>query len=192
MNPNPVVVVKTSLRSNSNSDLLADRVVDGLRAAGQAVEVIAAGALDIRPCKGCDACQQTQADDCTLDDDLQNVLPLLRRASGLVIAAPIYYMMVSAQAKLFIDRAFYPLNGPEGSQWAGKPLGVLLVFGDSDAVGAGALNALGMFKDIAHHCRMRWGGMLCASANAPAEAAQSPELLQAAFELGQKMAAAVA
>ena len=52
-----VVVISTSLRHGSNSDMLADRFVDGAKAAGNDVEKISLIGKNIQFCKGCFACQ---------------------------------------------------------------------------------------------------------------------------------------
>ena len=55
-----VLIIKTSLRAKSNSDILADKVSDGAKAAGHDVEVISLKDKTIGFCKGCLACQKTQ------------------------------------------------------------------------------------------------------------------------------------
>jgi multimeric flavodoxin WrbA len=52
-----VIVISTSLRPGSNSDLLADQFVEGAKAAGNEVEKISLVGKNIQFCKGCLACQ---------------------------------------------------------------------------------------------------------------------------------------
>lgn len=54
-----VVVLSTSLRTNSNSELLAKNFVEGARNAGNEVEYITLKNKNIRFCIGCLACQKT-------------------------------------------------------------------------------------------------------------------------------------
>ncbi|MBO7524688.1 MAG: flavodoxin family protein, partial [Verrucomicrobia bacterium] len=53
-----VIVISTSLRVGSNSDMLADKFAEGARSAGHEVQKISLVGKDIRFCKGCFACQK--------------------------------------------------------------------------------------------------------------------------------------
>ena len=53
-----VIVISTSLRRGSNSDMLADKFVEGAKAAGNDVEKISLVGKDIQFCKGCLGCQK--------------------------------------------------------------------------------------------------------------------------------------
>ena len=54
-----VVVITTSLRAKSNSDILAGRLIDGAKDAGHNVEHISLKGKSIGFCIGCLACQKT-------------------------------------------------------------------------------------------------------------------------------------
>ena len=53
-----VVVISTSLRRGSNSDMLADKFAEGAKAAGNDVEKISLVGKNIQFCKGCLGCQK--------------------------------------------------------------------------------------------------------------------------------------
>ena len=90
-----VVVLSTSLRSSSNSELLAKSFVEGARDTGNEVEYISLKNKDIRFCIGCLACQKTGH--CVIKDDVL-------KADVVVWATPIYYYEMSGQMKTLIDR----------------------------------------------------------------------------------------
>ena len=48
-----VIVISTSLRAGSNSDMLADKFIEGALQAGHEVEKISLIGKDIRFCRGC-------------------------------------------------------------------------------------------------------------------------------------------
>ena len=48
-----IIVISTSLRTGSNSDMLADQFIEGARAAGHEVEKISLTGKDIKFCRGC-------------------------------------------------------------------------------------------------------------------------------------------
>ncbi len=53
-------------------------------------------------CTHCDYCLQKKG--CVIQDDVQELYPLLREAEGLVFASPVYNGGVSAQIKAVMDR----------------------------------------------------------------------------------------
>lgn len=99
-----VLVISTSLRRDSNSDLLAQQFAQGARQAGHEVEVISLACKDIRFCKGCLACQTTGR--CVIHDDADAIVQeKMLYADVLVFATPIYYYEMSGQMKTLLDRA---------------------------------------------------------------------------------------
>ena len=91
-----------SPRKGGNSDLLLDAFLQGAQRAGAKPEKIYLNDLRMRPCQACDACARTGC--CVLRDDLQDLYPKVAACSGLVLATPITFGSLSAQAKMFIDR----------------------------------------------------------------------------------------
>lgn len=105
-----VIVISTSLRGGSNSDILADRFIDGARAAGNDVEKISLAGKNIQFCKGCLGCQKLGR--CVIKDDVNDIMAKVLRADVICWATPIYYYEMSGQMKTLIDRmnAMYPLD----------------------------------------------------------------------------------
>lgn len=97
-----VLVISTSLRENSNSEILATSMAKGAEDAGNQVEVVSLRGKDIGFCRGCLACQRTQR--CILKDDAPTLVEKVREADVLVFATPIYYYEMSGLMKTFLDR----------------------------------------------------------------------------------------
>ena len=97
-----VVVLSTSLRTNSNSELLAKSFVDGAKDSGNEVKYISLKNKDIRFCIGCLACQKTGH--CVIKDDVADIMNNVLEAEVVVWATPIYYYEMSGQKKTLIDR----------------------------------------------------------------------------------------
>ena len=105
-----VIVISTSLRTGSNSDMLADRFIDGARAAGNDVEKISLAGKNIQFCKGCLGCQKLGR--CVIKDDVNDIMAKVLKADVICWATPIYYYEMSGQMKTLIDRmnAMYSLD----------------------------------------------------------------------------------
>ena len=71
-----VIVISTSLRRGSNSDMLADQFAEGAKAAGNEVEKISLVGKNIQFCKGCLGCQKLGH--CVINDDVNDIMLLLR------------------------------------------------------------------------------------------------------------------
>jgi multimeric flavodoxin WrbA len=91
-----------SPRRGGNTDLLLAEVMKGAAAEGAEVKTIVLNDLKISPCQHCDAC--FEAGVCKVKDDMQMVYKELERADRIVLASPVQFMGVSAQAKAMIDR----------------------------------------------------------------------------------------
>ena len=105
-----VIVISTSLRNGSNSDMLADKFMEGAKAAGHHVEKISLAGKNIQFCKGCLACQKLGR--CVISDDVNDIMARVLKADVVVWATPIYYYEMSGQMKTLIDRmnAMYALD----------------------------------------------------------------------------------
>ena len=97
-----VIVISTSLRRGSNSDMLADKFVEGAKSAGNDVEKISLVGKDIQFCKGCMGCQKLGR--CVIKDDVNDIMEKVLEADVVCWATPIYYYEMSGQMKTLIDR----------------------------------------------------------------------------------------
>jgi len=97
-----VIILSTSLRRGSNSDMLADKFMEGAKAAGHEVEKISLVDKNIQFCKGCLGCQKLGH--CIINDDVNPIMARVLKADVVVWATPIYYYEMSGQMKTLIDR----------------------------------------------------------------------------------------
>lgn len=98
-----ILIISTSLRNKSNSEMLADAFIDGARASGNDVEKVSLKDKSIAFCKGCLACQKMGK--CVIHDDAITITEKMKKADVIVWATPIYYYEMSGQMKTLIDRA---------------------------------------------------------------------------------------
>jgi multimeric flavodoxin WrbA len=111
-----VLGIAGSPRRAGNTDLLLAEVMKGAASRWAEVKTIILSNLEIAPCQHCDACLETGR--CKIEDDMQMVYDELEQADRIVLASPIQFMGVTAQAKAMIDRCQalwarkYVLNRP--------------------------------------------------------------------------------
>ena len=91
-----------SPRKGGNTDILLEEFLRGCQEQGASCERIRVTRLQVGGCKGCDGCEKTGR--CVVEDDMQAVYEALERSDRIVMAAPIYFYNVPAQAKAVIDR----------------------------------------------------------------------------------------
>ena len=114
-----VLVINGSPRAKGNSDLLCDEFLRGAREAGHQVEKISLREKNIGPCKACYACFKTGR--CVQRDDMEDVLEKVTACDVLVLASPTYFLTMSGQMKIFIDRLL-----PKWQELGGKDAYVIL------------------------------------------------------------------
>ena len=97
-----VLGISGSPRRGGNTDLLLAEVLRGAESRGALVKTIVLSELNIAPCEHRDDC--LVAGNCSIQDDMQQVYRELERTDRLVLASPIHFMGVTAQAKAMVDR----------------------------------------------------------------------------------------
>ena len=97
-----ILGIAGSPRRGGNTNRLLAEVTRGAVDKGAAVRTIFLDNLDIAACRHCDAC--FIAGECTINDDMQMVYRELAEADAIVLASPVHFMGVTAQAKAVIDR----------------------------------------------------------------------------------------
>ena len=175
-----VIVISTSLRRGSNSDKLADKFVEGAKAAGNDVEKISLTGKDIQFCKGCLACQKLGR--CVINDDVNGIMAKVLEADVVAWATPIYYYEMSGQMKTLIDRmnAMYPLDYKFRNVY-------LLTTAAEDEEETAKRAEAGLTGWIDCYPKSRLTGTLfCGGVNEPNEI-EGNSKLQEAFEVGKNV-----
>jgi len=182
---NKILILKGSPRERGNSAALAERAAAGALEAGAQVESVYLHGLDIRACDGCDLCME-QGEYCVIEDDMQSLYPKLLEADALLLASPIYWFTFSAQLKLCIDR-WYGLWNFKNDLFRGKPVGIILTYGDSDLYTSGGINAIHTFETLFRFLQAPIVGMVYGTAMDPGDAEKQPDLMERAYHLGQRL-----
>lgn len=93
-----------SSRKSGNTDMLVQKILAGAESRGCVTKLLFLADFSISPCTGCEGCRRRFR--CVVDDDMQQLYPLLEEAKGLVLGSPTYFYNVSGLMKNFIDRLY--------------------------------------------------------------------------------------
>ncbi len=187
-----VLGIAGSPRRGGNTDLLLAEVMRGAASRGAEVKTIILSELNIAPCQHCDACLKTGR--CKVNDDMQMVYDELMKADRIVLASPIQFMTVTAQAKAMIDRCQclwarkYVLKKPPLGSEPGKKKGLFVSVGGRKVAGLfepalATIKALFNTLDIA--CA---GELVFRGIDEKGAIKEHPDALKQAFLAGQRLA----
>ncbi len=97
-----VLGIMGSPRIRGNTDLLLDEALKGAQNQGAETEKIVIDKLKIAPCKEYYGCFKDGK--CVIRDDMDAIYTKLMDADAIILASPIFFYGISAQAKAVIDR----------------------------------------------------------------------------------------
>jgi len=185
-----VLGIAGSPRRGGNTDLLLAEVMKGAASRGAEVKTIILNNLTIAPCQHCDAC--LEAGRCKVEDDMQMVRHELEEADRIVLASPIQFMGVTAQAKAMIDRC--------QALWARKNVLKIPPLGDQRErkglfISVGARKVANLFEPALATVKSWFrsldityaGDLLFPEVDEKGAIAQHPDALHQAFLAGQKL-----
>lgn len=185
-----VLGIMGSPRKKSNTDLLLDEALRGAKEAGAEVEKLVVTSLEIAPCAEYYGCFKDG--ECVIKDDMQMVYQKLVEADVVILASPIFFYAVTAQAKSLIDRSQAIWARKHHLHWTvGRP-------GRKGAfIAVGATKGQRLFEGPVLTAKLFFdaidvsysGELLVRSIEERGEVKQKPALLEQAFELGRKLAA---
>lgn len=176
-----ILVISTSLRPRSNSDILTERLVAGARNAGHQVEEISLKGKELKYCIGCLACQKTQR--CVQKDDALWIADKMKDADTLVFSTPIYYYEMSGQMKTLLDR----MNPLYSSDYRFRRVYMLSVAAEDETyTPEKAVSGLKGWVDCFEKAKL-CGSLFVGGLNGPGEASANAEALEKAYQFGKNL-----
>jgi multimeric flavodoxin WrbA len=176
-----VLVITTSLRAKSNSDILAEKLIAGAKDAGHEVEQISLKGKTIKYCIGCLTCQKTQK--CIQKDDAIEIAEKMKNADTLVFVTPIYYYEMCGQMKTLLDR----MNPLYSSDYKFRRVYLLSVAAeDEKTTPEKAVNGLQGWVDCFEKAELA-ESLFCGGITDAGEAGSHPSELEEAYEFGKKL-----
>ena len=142
-------------KRQGNTERILKPFLDGAREAGAVIDLVYLKEKEIKPCLGCNVCWLKTPGRCSQQDDMPELINLMRQCEVAVLASPIYVGGVTGQMKTFLDRLtpvskpfLQVINGfsvhekPEGSKFKG------IVF-----ISNNGFHELYHFNDLVSHIR---------------------------------------
>ena len=174
-----VLVISSSLRNNSNSEILAKQAAKGAQDAGHDVEFITLKGKTLNFCKGCLACQKTMK--CVIRDDASEICGKVGNADVLIFANPIYYYELCGQLKTLLDRCnpLYP------SDYKFREVYLITASAeDGDEVYQTAKGGMQGWVDCFEKAELA-GSLFCGGITSPGEASDNSEAQARAYQFGK-------
>lgn len=176
-----VLIISTSLRTDSNSEILAKEVAKGAKEKGHKVEFVSLKNKKIAFCKGCLVCQKLGK--CAIKDDANKITEKIKKSDVIVWATPVYYYEMSGQMKTVIDRA----NSLYSSNYKFREVYLVTTSTEdskdvADRVISGVQGWIDCFDNVKLKKTLSGGG-----AEGPNDAKNMPKLLKQAYEMGKKI-----
>ena len=106
-----ILALQGSPRKKGNTNRVLDEMIKGAEGNGHEVKKFFLQELDIAPCSGCEICANGK--DCRYEDDGAEIINQLAEGAGVILASPIYFGQMTAQAKTIVDRFYSIFNNPD-------------------------------------------------------------------------------
>ena len=188
-----VLGIVGSKRKKGNTYILVEEALKAAETGGAETTLIHLGDLDIQGCRGCEKCAETHR--CVIQDDMQDIYPLLLDGAALILGSPTHFYNVSSDMQAFLERC-YCLEGfstEDRSCWVGliEAMGgayaaVLVVFEQYDEkyMGYAAETMSSSLADLGYRVIdiVKAGGLWAAG-----EAAEDEKSLHRARMMGEKL-----
>ena len=176
-----VLIISTSLRGGSNSEILAKECEKGAKAAGHDVQFLSLKEKEVKYCIGCLSCQRNGS--CVLMDDVADVLELVKNAEVIVFATPIYYYEMSGQMKTLLDR----LNPLYASDYAFREIYLIATAAENeDSAFDKAYNGLQGWVDCFEKATLK-GIVMGGGIDDANSATKHNDIMKDAYRLGTKL-----
>ncbi len=183
---NHILGIVASPREGGNTEILMERVLSAAREEGAETRVFTVAGKTIGPCTACDACVRGEAEHCVIEDDMQELYPMMQWAEVIVFGSPVYMGTMTAQLKCIFDRA--------RSLWR-EPGGMLHKGAAAVVVGEGRWGRQEFAVQTIWWAATNHGMLVlepeadvCAVANEPGDVLKDERALKDAEALGRRLA----
>lgn len=97
-----ILAIYGSHRRGHNSDVLVDKLLEGIGSDGVIVEKRYASSQEIKSCTACEGCYKLGR--CVIKDEMQQIYKAVDNADIVISSSPVYFYTVTSDMKKLIDR----------------------------------------------------------------------------------------
>lgn len=190
--PMKALAFQGSPRIEGNTDILLKETLRPIYESGNDVMLFKLNFMNIKPCQDCGGCDKTG--ECIINDDMNEIYDAIMEADRIILASPIFFFGMSAQAKIMIDRCQsfwcekYLLKNPIPEGQYGRKGLLLLVGGMKKEIGiqCAEATAKAFFRTISvpEHETLSFTGV-----DAKGAILEHPTALKEAYEAGERLIA---
>ncbi len=175
-----VLIISSSLRSSSNSDVLAKAFMKAAQEAGNEVVYESLSGKKIDFCIGCMACHKTGT--CVLKDDAVELAEKMKTSDVIVFATPVYFFGMSGKLKTLLDRT----NPLYSYPYDFRDIYVLCTAAENEKdTPVGTVNGIQGWIDCFEQAQLK-GEVFAGGVSGQAEVNGHPAVAQA-YEMGKKV-----
>jgi len=102
-----VIAINGSPKNQGNTNQVLEIMGTELQKQQIHFEILHIGNKVIRGCVACNTCKKNQDKKCSINDELNSIIPKLIEADGIILGSPVYYSGIAGTMKSFLDRLFY-------------------------------------------------------------------------------------
>ncbi|MDR1479759.1 MAG: flavodoxin family protein [Planctomycetaceae bacterium] len=102
-----VFAINGSPKPNGNTAFAMKTALGAMESEGIVTEFVTIGRELISGCLGCGECIKRQNRRCIIDDKVNELLPVMVEADGILVGSPVYYSGLNGAIKSFLDRSFF-------------------------------------------------------------------------------------
>ena len=182
-----VAIIFGSPRKESNTHILVKEARRGLNDSGVESEIFFLNDMDIKGCQACGYCKMNDTTDCAVKDDMPRIHRAMEASDGVIVASPVYFGLVTAQTKVWLDRLF-TYYGPGHAIPGHKKAAFIFTQNSPDE--KMFQNNLDWFMNVTKLVGFEPNGTLVApdlSKGAKPMATEHPEYMKKAYELGKSL-----
>lgn len=183
-------ILMGSPRPDGNTAELLKPFMAEIRDAGGEIDFIALPDKDIRPCKGCRACQDVGGKyGCVQNDDVPGIMDSILESDFVILATPIYTWYCTAQMKALLDRHYglnkYYGSAPRESLWKGKKVAIFATHGYKPELAMQPFEA--GVKSLCKHSGLEYRGMYSVVDKGDPAAFKTEEAIGGAREFARRL-----
>lgn len=141
-----VAIISGTPRIKGYTSEVIKNLVPGLEKVGCDVKVVTLFDKELSGCSNCGVCQKEGNEgECAIDDDMDDIYPIVKESEILIIASPIYMWQFTACTQAFLERLhclYDSLNG--------KKIALVMTMGDDEFAGSNAVSGIMDLCDYYH------------------------------------------